>query len=70
MFVRIGSGIFNSDDVRALLFDEATITVYLKNVKENEELEYSVEKLAGDISFIDKIVAALNAKQENVPPTI
>lgn len=64
MFVKIGSGIFNSEDIRAVLFENDEMTVYLKNVQEGEEQSYSVEKSPSDNSGVEKIVEVLNRKNE------
>ena len=62
MFVKIGSGIFASEDIRVIIFEEDAMTVHLKNVGENEDDSYSVEKSPSDNSALDSLVATLNVK--------
>lgn len=62
MFVKIGSGVFNSEDIRAIIFEEDAMSVHLKNIGENEEQSHSVEKNPSGDSALDAIVVALNAK--------
>ena len=61
MFIKIGTGIFNSEDIRAVIFnDDDEIIVHLKPVGENQEEPYTVEKDQSNGVAIDRVAADLN----------
>ena len=67
MFIKIGTGIFNSNDIEAIVFDGDEISVYLKHGKDEEEKVYEVGKNGVNVEILEKIVAALNTEsKENV----
>jgi len=62
MFIKIGSGIFNSDDIEAIVFDEGEITVTLKGEKDESDRQYNIDKDCDCTSVLEGIVKELNTE--------
>ena len=66
MFIKIGSGIFNSEDIEAIVFEEGEITVTLKGEKDEADRQYNVDKDCDNTAVLEGIVKLLNTSKEIV----
>ena len=62
MFIKIGAGIFNSDDIEAIVFEEGEITVTLKGEKDESDRQYNIDKDCDCTSVLEGIVKELNTE--------
>lgn len=62
MFVKIGSGIFDSADIRAIILNSDELVVHLKNTQDGEDSEFTVELNPSESSTLDKIIAYINIR--------